>query len=77
MKTSLRHMVKMQLIAYQRACMLHLLLGWALRAPRLNHVTAEGQTGSNNDFGRGHEQLVRRLNKSEDMNDRVFGTFHQ
>jgi hypothetical protein len=44
---------------------------------RLNHVTAEAQTHSNNDFGRGHERLVRRSNKSEDMNDRVFGTFHQ
>jgi hypothetical protein len=43
----------------------------------LNHVTAEGQTRSNNNFGHGHEQLVRHLNKSEDMNDRVFGTFHQ
>ncbi len=42
----------------------------------LNHVTAEGQTRSNNDIGRGHEQLVRCSNKSEDMNDRVFGTFH-
>ena len=44
---------------------------------RLDHVTAEGQTRSNNDFGRGHERLVRGLNKSEDVNDRVFGTFHQ
>jgi hypothetical protein len=43
----------------------------------LNHVTAEGQTRSNSNFCRGHEQLVRRLDKSEDMNDRVFGTFHQ
>ncbi len=43
----------------------------------LDHVTAEGQTCSNNNFGRGHERLVRRSNKSEDMNDRVFGTFHQ
>ncbi len=43
----------------------------------LNHVTAEGQTHSNNNFGHGHEQLVRRSNKSENMNDRVFGTFHQ
>ncbi len=44
---------------------------------RLDHVTAEGQTRSNNNFGCGHEQLVRRSNKFEDMNDRVFGTFHQ
>jgi hypothetical protein len=45
---------------------------------RLDHVTAEeGQTCSNNNFGQGHERLVRRSNKSEDMNDRVFGTFHQ
>ena len=44
---------------------------------RLDHVTAEGQTRSNNDFGRGHERLVRGSNKSEDVNDRVFGTFHQ
>jgi hypothetical protein len=44
---------------------------------RLDHITAEGQTHSNNNFGCGHERLVRRLNKSEDMNDRVFGTFHQ
>ncbi len=29
---------------------------------RLDHVTAEGQTCSNDDFGRGHERLVRRLN---------------
>ncbi len=43
----------------------------------LDHVTAEGRTRSNNDFGHGHERLVRRWNKSEDMNDRVFGTFHQ
>jgi hypothetical protein len=43
----------------------------------LDHITAEGQTCSNNDFGCGHERLVRRSNKSEDMNDRVFGTFHQ
>jgi hypothetical protein len=43
----------------------------------LDHVTAEGQTHSNNNFGRGHEQLVRHSNKSEDMNDRVFGTFQQ
>jgi hypothetical protein len=44
---------------------------------RLDHVTAEGQTRSNNEFGCGHEQLVRRSNKYEDMNDRVFETFHQ
>ncbi len=43
----------------------------------LDHITAEGQTHSKNNFGHGHEQLVRRSNKSEDMNDRVFGTFHQ
>jgi hypothetical protein len=43
----------------------------------LDHVTAEGQTHSNNGFGCGHERLVRRSNKSEDVNDRVFGTFHQ
>ncbi len=43
----------------------------------LDHVTAEGQTHSNNNFGHGHVQLVRRSNKSEDVNDRVFGTFHQ
>ena len=43
----------------------------------LDHVTAEGQTHSNNNFGRGHERLVRGSNKSEDVNDRVFGTFHQ
>ncbi len=44
----------------------------------LDHITAEGQeTRSNNNFGCGHEQLVRRSNKSEDMNDRVFGTFHE
>jgi hypothetical protein len=42
-----------------------------------NHVTTEGQTCSNNNFGHGHEQLVRCSNKSEDMNDRVFGTFLQ
>ncbi len=44
---------------------------------RLDHITAEGQTRSNNNFGCGHELLVRHLNKSEDMNNRVFGTFHQ
>ncbi len=43
----------------------------------LDHITAEGQTRSNNNFGRGHDQLVRCLNKSEDVNDRVFGPFHQ
>ena len=43
----------------------------------LDHVTAEGQTCSNNNFGRGHERLVRCLNNSEDMNESVFGTFHQ
>ncbi len=43
----------------------------------LDHVTAEGQTRSNNNFGHGHERLVRHLNKSEDMNDGVFGIFHQ
>ncbi len=32
---------------------------------RLDHVTAEGQTHSNKNFGHGHEQLVRHLNKSE------------
>jgi hypothetical protein len=42
-----------------------------------DHITAEGQTRSNNNFGCGHERLVRRSNKSEDMNDRVFGTLHQ
>jgi len=44
---------------------------------RLDYITAEAQTRSNNDFGCGHERLVRGSNKSEDVNDRVFGTFHQ
>ena len=44
---------------------------------RLDHITAEAQTRSNNDFGCGHEQLVKGSTKSEDMNDRVFGIFHQ
>ncbi len=43
----------------------------------LDHITAEGQTRPNNGFGRGHEQLVRHSNKSEDIHNRVFGTFHQ
>ncbi len=39
--------------------MLHLLLGWASRTIRLDHITAEGQTRSNNDFGRGHELSIK------------------
>jgi len=38
-----------------------------------DHNTAEGQTHSNNDFGRGHERLVRGSKKSEDVNDRRLG----
>ncbi len=39
----------------------------------LDHNTAEGQTHSNNDFGRGHERLARGSKKSEDVNDRCLG----
>ena len=44
---------------------------------RLDHVTAEGQTRFNNDFGRGHDALVKRSSKSDSVKERVLGSFHK
>jgi hypothetical protein len=44
---------------------------------RLDHVTAEGQTHFNNNFGPGHKELVKRSNTSNNMKERVFGSFHE
>jgi hypothetical protein len=44
---------------------------------RLDHVTAEGQTHFNNNFGPGHKELVKRSNTSNNMKERVFGSFHK
>jgi hypothetical protein len=42
---------------------------------RLDHVCAEGQTRHNNDFGRGHEVLVRGRRSCQKSVDRNLGTF--
>ncbi len=45
---------------------------------RLDHAGAEGQSRANNDFGRGHEQLIDRRKKDDsDSNNNVLGTFHE
>ena len=44
---------------------------------RLDHVTAEGQMRFKNDFGRGHDALVKRSSKSNSVKERVFGSFHK
>jgi hypothetical protein len=44
---------------------------------RLDHVSTKGQTRFKYDFGRGHEELVKRSNISNNMKKRVFGSFHK
>ncbi len=44
---------------------------------RLDHVTAEGQTCFNNDFGQGHKAFVRRSMTSNKIKERNFGSFHK
>ena len=44
---------------------------------RLDHVTAEGKTQFNNDFGHGHNALVKRSSKSDSVKERVLGSFHK
>ncbi len=43
----------------------------------LDHVTAEGQARFNNDFGRGHKALVKRSSKSDNVKERVLGSFQK
>jgi hypothetical protein len=43
----------------------------------LDHVTAQGQTLFNNNFGCGHKELVKHSNTSDNMKERVFGSFHK
>ena len=43
---------------------------------RLNHVCVEGQTRHNNDFGRGHEALVRGRGSSGKSINRDLGTYN-
>ncbi len=42
---------------------------------RLDHAAAEGQSRANNDFGRGHEQLIASRKKPNE-NENGLGTFH-
>ena len=43
----------------------------------LDHVTTEGQTPFNNDFGHCHDALVICSSKSDSVKERVWGSFHK